>query len=401
MDGSLGERPLSPRVLDLLDLAGAIYRLESQVPRRPTNPVTEWQVYCPVRDVVFWSRTGAPLLASVLRFLNRAQWTFSFGPRRKPGALSITSIPGSVREIVLFSGGMDSACGAGVHRTPHNQVKLVSFYSNQHKLQQSLAKELEYDRPVQWRLAGRRGKEGMNLIRAFMFLTLGAIVAETFGVSTIFQYENGVLAMAIPPSGSQVPTRHAHPEFHRRMEALLEAVFERRIEIRNPFFALTKREEALKLSEVIGESRAEAVLRQTQTCWQLSQAHVGGQKKRPFVPCGVCTPCIVRRTARPYEAEKGAWKNWRGYAFDPKRPAVMKSNIGTSFRAYLELIGIALQATNDDEMIENLAPEARTLIGGPTGPTEAEASSLLRRFAHEFCDAFEIHAPKPVQRVPK
>src|SRR5262249_7696329 len=67
---------------------------------------------------------------------------------------------------------------------------------------------------------GRRGKEGMDLIRALMFLTLGAVVAESFGAEHVFQYENGCLAMAIPPAGTMVPTRHAHPELHRRMQSL-------------------------------------------------------------------------------------------------------------------------------------------------------------------------------------
>jgi 7-cyano-7-deazaguanine synthase in queuosine biosynthesis len=343
--------------------------------------------------VAFWSASGGALLASVLRFLNRALWSFNFEARRKTEELSIIAEPRPVHEVVLFSGGMDSACGAGVHPGPREQVQLV-FGGNQGGLQKRLAAELGYGPLTQWRLVGRRGKEGMNLIRAFMFLTLGAVVAETFGVSTIFQYENGVLAMAVPPSGSQVPTRHAHPEFHRRLERLFEAAFGRKMEIRNPFLLLTKREEAAAFAKAAGADAAEAVLRQTQTCWRLSQAHVGGRPKKPSVPCGVCTPCIVRRTARPFEAAKGAWQDWSGYAFDLKKPAIHNSKIGTSFRAYLELVGIALNAAGDREMIEDLAPEARALIGGDAGPDEEQAAALLRRFACEFCETFDITVPE-------
>jgi 7-cyano-7-deazaguanine synthase in queuosine biosynthesis len=389
----LGERPLSPRALDLIDLSGAIYRLESQIPRRPTNPVKEWEVVAPVRDVAFWSSAGGTLLAAVLRFLNRAQWTFTFENRARCEKIAYAPSPRAVREIVLFSGGMDSACGAGIHPPPRDRVQLVSSYINQRTLQQTLAAELGYQPPTQWRLTGRRGKEGMDLIRAFMFISLGAAVAESFGASTVYQYENGVLAMAVPPSGSQVPTRHAHPEFHRRMERLCAAAFGRAIEIRNPFLLLTKREEASEFAKIAGDDLAESILRRTQTCWRLSQAHVGGLKKPPFVPCGVCTPCIVRRTARPFEAKKGAWKDWPGYAFDPRKPAVRNHKIGTSFRAYLELVGTALTAPGDREMIEDLAPEARALIDGEAGPRADQAAQLLRRFAHEFCEAFDIPVP--------
>ncbi len=51
VQGSLGPHSLSPRALDLVDLVGGIYRVESQIPLRPTNPPKEWQLHAPVRDV--------------------------------------------------------------------------------------------------------------------------------------------------------------------------------------------------------------------------------------------------------------------------------------------------------------------------------------------------------------
>ncbi len=395
VEGPLGPHPLTTRSLDLLDLVGAIYRVESQVPTRRTNPAIEWKIRAPVRDVQFWSSEGGARLAAVLGFLNRSRWTFTFERRRMATEMLTSPDPmRSVKEIILFSGGMDSACGAGMHRNRKEVAQLVSFYTNQLTLQQKLGKELGYAPPTQWRLHGHRGKEGMNLIRALMFLTLGAAVADTFGASTIFQYENGVLAAAIPPSGSFIPTRHAHPELHRRVEQLFNAVFERKKVIKNPFSLLTKREAVQQFTKATGADLSESILRRTQTCWRLAQAHVGGKHKSPGVPCGVCTPCIIRRTARPNEALKGAWKGWSGYAFDLKKPGVRKDEkLGLTFRAYLEMIDIVLTATNDSDLIEELAPEARELIGGLAGPSSEEAAALLRRFAAEFCDTFDIAVP--------
>jgi 7-cyano-7-deazaguanine synthase in queuosine biosynthesis len=389
-DGALGAKAWSPRVLDLLDLVGGIYRVESQIPPRPTNPAKEWQIEAPVRDVDFWSREGGAPLASVLGFLNRARWSFAFRERGRTKDVEVAAEPRvAVRDVVLFSGGMDSTCGAGVHPGPPDAVQLVSFYSNQKELQRSLASELGYPPPVQWRLQGQRGKEGMDLIRALMFLTLGAAVAESFGVATVFQYENGVLAMAIPPAGAMIPTRHAHPELHRRLEVLWEAVFGRRIEIRNPFALMTKREEVETFVRTVSSDRADAILSRTQTCWRLSQAHVGGKAKRPGQPCGVCTPCIVRRTARPLEPI--GTKSRPGYQFDLKKESVRRHpKLGMTFRAYLELIGLVFGTDDDRALIEQLAPEARALIGGPAGPTADQAVSVLRRFADEFCDTFAI-----------
>lgn len=392
VDGPIGPQPLSPRAQDLLDLVGGIYRIESQIPRTLTNPVREWSLQGAVRDVEFWSTTGGPLLTSVLGFMNRSLWTIAFRQRRKAAALAIKSDATSkVDEVILFSGGMDSASGAGVHKTSKERVQLVSFASTQSKLQRELAEALGYAPPVQWRLKGHRGKEGMDLIRSLMFLTLGAVVAESFGVSTVYQYENGFLAAAVPPAGNFIPTRHAHPELHRRLERLFSAVFSKKSTIVNPFAKMTKREVVDTFFRTCDPTLAEHVLRETQTCWRLSQPSVGGAPKDPWVPCGVCTPCIVRRTARPGEARKGAWKGWKGYAYDLKKRKVQADEkLGRSFGAHLELVEIALNNTNDYALIEELAPEARELVGASAGPTVADAASLLRRFALEFCDTFDI-----------
>jgi hypothetical protein len=69
-------------VLDLLDLVGAVYRIESEVPQRLTNPAKEWKITAPVRDLKFWTAEGGTLLGSCLGFLSRALWTFTFERRQ-------------------------------------------------------------------------------------------------------------------------------------------------------------------------------------------------------------------------------------------------------------------------------------------------------------------------------
>jgi hypothetical protein len=236
----------------------------------------------------------------------------------------------------------------------------------------------------------------MNLVRSFMFLSLGAVVAESYGARRIVQYENGVLASAVPQSGNFIPTRHAHPETHRRMTRLLDAVFGGSFTIDNPFLPQTKREVGQELAAALGAVPAEDLLRETETCWYLFQPRVGGLEKENGQPCGVCTPCIVRRTARPAEASAGAWPGWPGYAFDLRDEQYQDHPVvGTTFRAYLELVDIALTARNDAALIDELAPEARALIDEVDGPGETLVAGVLRRFAGEFCDTFGITSPKP------
>jgi 7-cyano-7-deazaguanine synthase in queuosine biosynthesis len=383
VEGPLGSRAFPKRLEDLLDLVGAVYRVESNVPPRPTNPIIRWEISAPVRDPAFWQAKGGALLAQCLSFLNRSAWSFTFVPRRR--AVDVARAEPSsddAHEVVLFSGGMDSTCGAGLHRN-RARTQLVSYYTRQSTRQQDLATDLGYSRsPTQWRLHGKRGKEGMNFLRSLVFLTLGAAVAESFGADVLYQYENGFLAAAIPPSGSFVPTRHAHPEFHRRTEDLLGAVLDRRLEIKNPFAKLTKKEVVDAFEEKLGEPRTEQLLSRTETCWRHYQAHVGGKKKQPGQPCGVCTPCIVRRTARPDET---------GFACDLQLERTRRHpRLGLTFRAYLELLDIAFRSSDDHELVGSLAPEARALIGSGNGLSIKEAARLIRQFSDEFCDAFGI-----------
>lgn len=396
--GPLGPHRLSARGRDLVDLAGAVYRVESQIRRRVTDPAVQWELRAPVRDPAFWAEVGGPLLASCLGFLNRARWTFDFMAR--PDAAHFACPQPDARDvdqITLFSGGMDSLCGAGSDLRPHSSVQLVSFYHGQASLQGRLATALGYGQPTQWRLSGHRGQQGLNLIRSFMFLSLGAAVADTYSARRIVQYENGVLATAVPQSGNFIPTRHAHPETHRRMVRLFDAVFGGSFTIANPFLPMTKREVGGALAAVRGTGPAEELLRDTETCWYLFQPRVRSLKKENGQPCGVCTPCIVRRTARPAEAAAGAWPGWRGYAFDLRDPLYSAHPlVGTSFRGYLELVDIALTAPSDTALIDELAPEARALIDDVGGPSEALVAGVLRRFAAEFCETFGITASAPV-----
>ena len=55
-------------------------------------------------------------------------------------------------QIVLFSGGLDSTCGALTLREHAGRTQLVSFYTKELTLQRELAEELGFGRPTQLRL---------------------------------------------------------------------------------------------------------------------------------------------------------------------------------------------------------------------------------------------------------
>jgi len=68
----------------------------------------------------------------------------------------------------------------------------------------------------------------------------------------------------------------------------------------DPFLSLTKREAAIAMKAHLGAKRFEKTILGTETCWNLASRQVlGAITKRIGQPCGLCIPCVVRRTALP------------------------------------------------------------------------------------------------------
>src|SRR5262249_23082672 len=122
--------------------------------------------------------------------------------------------------------------------------------------------------------------------------------ASSYRTHRIVQFENGVLATAVPFGGAYFMTRHAHPFFHREAERLLNAVLGGNWTIENPFLQYTKRGVYECMERAIGPAAARKIAGLTETCWYIqSNQYRRGRPKPNGEPCGLCVPCIVRRTA--------------------------------------------------------------------------------------------------------
>src|SRR6185369_10977013 len=194
---------------------------------------------------------------------------------------------------------MDSTCGLTSIQNHASTSRLVSFYTRQKSLQTKIASELEFARPVQWSKIWKpkMGPSHGFYYRSFLFLCLAAAVADSWKARTILQFENGVLASAIPPSAAWMMTKHAHPQLHKLAAELVSVLFGGKWQVRNPFMLKTKRDCFVESSSIIGRAKAKTILDKTETCWFHRSNRVVGGKKKPGKACGVCIPCIVRRTA--------------------------------------------------------------------------------------------------------
>jgi 7-cyano-7-deazaguanine synthase in queuosine biosynthesis len=129
--------------------------------------------------------------------------------------------------------------------------------------------------------------------RAFLFVTLGAAVADGFGRSELEMFESGVGAINVPlmtgMQGSQA-TRGSHPHFLHLMSELLTLVVGRRFHLVLPFLTMTKGE----LVASLARPELRQIANDTCSCpsFPVRVPQAGRQQS-----CGVCAACLFRRLA--------------------------------------------------------------------------------------------------------
>lgn len=380
LDGQVGPLGISATGADLLDFAAAVYQIEKQLTgRQRTNPPERFELRMQLRNPIAWNDQAVVAAGNMLHLLGNAVWTVDFKPGlRAPIPAHRREGDRSVTQVALLSGGVDSTCGVASLQVQASSTQLVSFYTRQKTLQRNIASNLGFSLPSQWYMnwAGEPGRGHSFHYRSFLFLALAAVVAESWGARTIFQFENGVLATAIPPASSWMMTKHAHPLLHQAAADLFSALFGGDWHIQNPFLLLTKQECVHGLVKSIGEPKALRLLSKTETCWFHWSNRVVGGKKPPGVPCGLCIPCIVRRTAIPHEV----------YEYDLRRDNIKNdTKKGLAFRSYFGFLDRVIRAGRAPTRFYALLPAAgRDLVGlGKSIPLN-DLHRLFLKFAREF-----------------
>jgi 7-cyano-7-deazaguanine synthase in queuosine biosynthesis len=378
--GSLGPAGISSVAADLLDVAAAVFRCERllKVPGS-TNRYTVFQLSMPLRNPRAWTGGAATSLAQALEILGNAKWSFSFSSASVPIPDHTMASKGKTKDrVVLFSGGLDSTCGLAVQGRESDKTLLNSYYTRQKRKQSEIATALGYKDHVQWRLAPQSGPGRSFFYRSFYFLSLAAVVAQSWRIRRLTQFETGILAYAVPPSPWYAMTKHAHPKFLSIASRLYEQLFGGGPwMIENPFMNLTKREEVAAAVRCVGSRKASELFMKTETCWSQWACHVHGLGKKPGVPCGVCIPCIIRRTALPSDL----------FRIDlTKRKHQNHEKMGQAFRSYLAFLETVLSCGSADRFYTLLPVHVRQLV--PSSVKLETVHGLFVRFGKEFMKTF-------------
>jgi hypothetical protein len=329
--------------------------------------------------------------------------------------------------VALFSGGLDSLCGAAwlASRKDSRPIFVTHSPPGRESVQQlvqdvfrAFGRELPAGACVDYRLELREGsrsgtrsmfQETSRRTRPFFYLALASATAIAYEASTVQMAENGVLALSLPHRAD------AHgPSIARQAHTFLLAGFQMLLRelvpgvawvVTNPFINETKGEACLRLGPAAGFAKrslsCEYLGRQRAAILGWKQRHPRSAKSLGDGPqCGLCVPCIVRRAALRHAGipdPDGAY-----FMSGPKVLAkIRKRGTALEFFAdqppplinmlvpnvlYIERHCRWLVSTDVSEFAIQYLPELRAnrqLTGGP--PMDVLAChDLARRYAHEI-----------------
>ncbi|MCC6678167.1 MAG: hypothetical protein IT436_13585 [Phycisphaerales bacterium] len=326
-----------PIATDLVEIASFVYSADQSIER---GRVAEFEYglkwrrrmrfEIPVQNPEFWNRKDVKAtLRDLLGFLSDDIYEFEFRPQSVPHRLDEYLIKGghgpngTVEEVVLFSGGLDSFAGAVSEIIDsRRKIALVSHRStpkvaaHQDHLaallgEQSPTPKLRpFHVPVEVNKGKRLTRDCTQRTRSFLFAALGATVARMFDLNRIRFYENGVVSINLPLSPQVLggrATRTTHPRVLTGFGRLFSLVFDRPFEVENPYQWKTKTDVALLLKVAL---RAEWCAK------TISCAHtISRSLKHPH--CGRCSQCVDRRAIMLAAELDETGDPSSGYRLDP------------------------------------------------------------------------------------
>lgn len=297
---------------DLLRVARSVF-LADRLVRRDAAPdgwTRHFTLSLPVCEPDRWQEAAAPVLGPLLWQLTHDAWTFEF--RQQPQRPTQVLFPGDddrrAREVALFSGGLDSLSWAAQRAGDEKRgpLLLVTFadMKAQKRVQQpacaavrALSRRLvrQITVPGQTPQAHGSSLERTVRSRALLSAALAVRAAAAEDVPVLHIPENGQLALSPPPSpgpgpdpSPALPTSTVHPWPLYHLNALIRAVAGT-VRVKNPLLYDTNGQTcAATLAAGLGREDLERTL----SC-AATPPHRAGTG---VVHCGLCYPCLVRRS---------------------------------------------------------------------------------------------------------
>lgn len=304
------------RYLDLLELASYVYCADRYVSRGSSESpsFTGWhrrfRHIAAVRDHKFWSDTKThTLLETLLSFMSGDEHRFEFHPNHVTlqahmfDGPEFLQPPAKETQVVMFSGGMDSTCGAlEILQNSQKNLILASHISRtglkttQNCITEVLKKLFPgrvHHLMFECHLSGGiRAAEETQRTRSFLYAAVGAAIAKAYNQRSIHFYENGILSVNLPPSEqfqNARATRTTHPKVLNCLSQLISLIEGNDFEVYNPFFWKTKTD----IVSLLYKRGGSDIFNSTVSCSRTFDKGI----KHLQTHCGRCSQCIDRRFA--------------------------------------------------------------------------------------------------------
>jgi len=310
---------------DLFLVSALVYGVDNLLDRKYYSIdgwARELKVTFPVYNLSSWLGQEK-LLEDTLKFLTGDHWEIEFRQNHISNMFMVKNGRwtknirqyniANIRTTSLFSGGLDSLIGIIdqiENLNDDEEILLVSHFdfssSGPKKDQDSLFAHFkkEYqdrikDNWIRIRLSlGRRNQhgdeftvEGNYRSRSLFFIGLGCYVSQSLNLVIP---ENGTISINYPLTPSRVSslsTRTTHPFVLSSMQELLNSL-DISVELHNPYSLKTKGEMIL---ECQNRTLLNAIYSDSTSCGK--PGHNYSWENRTASHCGVCMPCVYRRSA--------------------------------------------------------------------------------------------------------
>ena len=379
---------LSPRIKDLLEIAGYVFAADRNIPRGPDNAVEfqnwgrSFHFHFKVRDFAFWNQQDVKQkLSAALCFMSgdkKYEFTFQKGQSDSPMNLfdreEFKINTEKKTDIVLFSGGLDSLTGTvELLSTTDRNLCLISHVSRQpgtEKTQNKLVEVLNRDfnnRCQHFKfychLTGERAIDETQRTRPFLFSSMAFALATAFNQGRINFFENGMTSINFPKRQDLMngrASRTTHPKTIGLLQEFFDLFKENTpVKIEHPYFFKTKTDVVKTLADFDKKN----LISSSVSC---SKRYLNTTS---HTHCGKCSQCVDRRFAM-YANNLSDYDDSGLYEFDfIKQPFDDKAKTST-----IDFIRLAVGFSNDtiESFFNDILPEYVDLDNYIAGNSENE-----------------------------
>jgi hypothetical protein len=204
-------------------------------------------------------------------------------------------------EVALWSDGLDSLAGLYTRLLNNSGAYhvLVGTGSNSyvHKRQKQIVQEIDHlfpDRtlliqiPYGWYNTPSLERNFSQRSRGLVFMLIGAACAYHMSCSSLSIYENGIGAINLPYSKTEVGVDQAksvHPLSLLRVSELVSCILNSPFQFTNPYWLWTK----AQMVESLVSTNLKDLIPFSSSCDRSHRLEEG------VTQCGVCTSCLLRR----------------------------------------------------------------------------------------------------------